>query len=218
MNIYSHNNTDLDESSYFIEPFHKTMDLVLEKEISGNIFQDILNILFRYFKTIKYHRTISDVDDAFGYVSDYLDSHGLELIEKENIEKESESLKDSIEDFIKNNSEKIEKTLKNAKFGILATIWISSIKTAFLIMSESLKRFKRKIRRLVRRSRKAKRSLEKSLENLIKAIFLVLFRIIEQIYMIANDEYFIPEKEIEYLMEDLVYLENIARIINDTFY
>jgi len=35
--------------------------------------------------------------------------------------------------------------------------------------------------------------------------------------MIANNEPFIPENEIEFLIEDIVYLENIARTISDTF-
>ncbi|MBY9007371.1 MAG: hypothetical protein KGD63_11505 [Candidatus Lokiarchaeota archaeon] len=210
-------NTELDQNSYFTAPFHKITDLVLERYTTDNIFQEMLNFLFLYFKTIKRHRTINDVDKVFEYLDEFLESYHLEDIGRKEIEAESEKLKEDIDCFIKNNFERIEQTLNDAKSSILANIWISNIRTTFTVFAESLKAFKRKIRRLSRRSKRARDTIEDRLSDLHKAIFLVLFRIVEQIYMIANNDPFIPENEIEFLIEDIVYLENIARTISDTF-
>ena len=94
MGIYQ--NIGLDQNSYFTAPFHKITNLVLERHISDNIFQEMLNLLFRYFKTIKRHRTINDVDAVFEYLDIFLESYDLEVIERKEIEAESEKLKEDI--------------------------------------------------------------------------------------------------------------------------
>jgi len=157
MNIYQ--NIELDQNSYFTAPFHKIIDLVLERYTIDNIFQDMLNILFKYFKTIKRHRTINDVDEAFEYINDFLETYHLEVIERKEIETESEKLKENMECFIKNNFERIEQTLNDAKSSLLANIWVSNIRTTFIVLAESLKAFKRKIRRLSRRSKRARKTI-----------------------------------------------------------
>lgn len=206
-----------DQNSYLIAPFRKSIDIVVEKRTSDNIFQKILEILFDYFSKIKEHRTIIDVDNAFEKIEEYLDLNNLDEIDEKAIREESRNLKRELKDFLANNIEKINLTMNNAKTGFMINYWISNLEITFEVLEKSLKEFRRKYRFLSGRSSREKEFLKKKLEGIHKAIFLVFFRIIEQIYIISEDKKFIPENEINYLIEDVVYLENIARATHENF-
>lgn len=207
----------LNQNSFFIAPFRKSVDLIVEKRTSDNLFQNILDLLFGYFSEIKEHRTIIDVDNAFEKIDDYLNLDDLEEIDEKTIEEESGKLKRELKAFIKNNIEKISLSMNNAKTGFILNYWISNLEIAFEVLEDSLKEFKRKHRFLSGKSSREKDFLKRKLDGIHKALFLVFFRIMEQIYMISEDKKFIPDNEINYLIEDVVYLENIARATHESF-
>lgn len=214
--IYS-NKILFKQNSYLIAPFRKSIDLIVEKRTSDNIFQDILDLLLSYFSEIKEHRTIMDVDNAFKKIDDYLNLNNLEDIEEKVIAEESEELRGELKDFIANNIENISLSMNNAKTGFMLNYWISNLEIAFEVFENSLKEFRRKNRFLLVKSSRVKDFLKKKLDVIHKALFLVFFRVMEQIYMVSEDKKFIPNDEINYLIEDVVYLENIARATHENF-
>ncbi|MHA1337816.1 MAG: hypothetical protein ACTSPW_19085, partial [Promethearchaeota archaeon] len=151
-------------------------------------------------------------------VREYLIERGVEDITEEEFKKEFDSLKEFLKDFHKKNIDKADKLLINEHFAYFINAWYFCMNRIFTILSETTRALKNKKKRLLKEKRafrKTERILEKYLEDLFKAIFLVLFRIVEQIFMISQEESIVFEKEIDYLFEDLVYLENISRKVND---
>ncbi len=213
--IYKSDNI-LIQNSYFIDQFRKSIDLIVEKR-TYNIFQEILDTLFDYFSEIKEHRTIIDVENAFRKVDDILDLNNLEGMDEKSIEEESDNLKGDLKDFIANNSDKIILSINDAKIGFMSNYWISNLEIAIEVLDEFIKEFNRKKRFLAGKSFRVRDFLEKKLDRIYKGFFLVFFRIIEQIYMISDDKKFIPGNEIDFLIEDVVYLENIARATHENF-
>jgi len=210
-------NSILDNSDFIIDPFRKFSDIIIEKRTSEEIFELVLNELLSYFKDIKEHRSIYDVDEVIKKINKDLYGKDLEVIDKDSIEEETERILDSLENLIEKNSEKIEKTIQNPLMEKMMNYWISNLAIIVEILSESLRAFKIKERWLKRMSDRIKHHLLNKLLDLFKAIFLVLFRIVEQIYMIYNGQEFDPDDEINFLIEDVVYLENIHRKVLDAF-
>lgn len=214
--IYKSDNI-LIQNSYFIDQFRKSIDLIVEKRTDNNIFQEILDTLFDYFSEIKEHRTIIDVENAFKKVDDIFDLNNLEGMDEKLIEEESDNLKEDLKEFIANNSEKLILSINDAKIGFMINYWISNLEIATEVLDDFFKEFKRKKRFSAAKSFRVRDFLKRKLDRIYKGFFLVFFRIIEQIYMIADDRNFIPENEIDFLIEDVVYLENIARATHENF-
>ena len=208
----------LKENSYFIIPFRKSFDLVLQKKTTDNLFQKILQILLNYFKNIKQHRTIQDVNDAIEKVKELLEAMNIKDLTEEEFQEEMKSFKQYLENFLENNLIKIENALINAKFGYLVRAWIYALNELFITFNNVFRMYKRKIRRLHRSSGRIHKTLDQKMENFFKAAFLVLFRIIEQIFLITKGDHFVPEDEIDLLLEDVVYLDNVYRSLSDVLH
>jgi len=212
------NGSILDQNSFFFAPFHKSIDLIVEKRTPDNLFQEILGALLNFFSEIKQHRTILDVEEAFKKIEEILNLKNLEDLDDESMAEESDILKGDLKDFIANNIEKINLSIDDGQTGFMVNYWISNLEIAFETFGSALKEFRRKYRFLSKKSSRAKDLLKDKLNRIYKALFLVFFRIMEQIYMISENMKFIPDKEISYLIEDVVYLENIVRATQENIY
>jgi len=190
-------------------------NIKIKREISENIFEPILASLFQYFQEIKEHRTIRDVDNAFNEIKDKIDLNDLKSLNDDDIEEQIEEVKTYADDLYIKNRENIELTFKNPKAKNFITYWISNLDLTLNILHDSIKILKKQKKRQIFIQRQSKRAREYflfKLENIVKAVFLVVFRIVEQIYMIIENKNFDVEQEIDYLIEDVVYLKNIQRI------
>lgn len=205
----------MDNTNFFLKPFHQISNVVLEKQNLKEGFEEVVKILVDYFRNVKEDRTIEDVDNV------------LELIRKEsrlfqemssnerNIQEEVEDMREELEYFIENNSEGIEDTFYNSEAGPFILSWILTFDETTQILFDFMDAWKSRIRS---RRRISNATIKNNLLMLFKAVFLVLFRIIEQIYMIVEKEPYDVEKEKRYLIEDVVYLDNIQKsILYDVF-
>lgn len=204
------------EMNFVIEPLHSISDIIIKKRIPDGIFQDILDSLFEYFSQFKEQRTVNDVDNAIEFVEKKLSLNDLDSIKKELIGEESEKVMDSLENFFKKNIEKIERVGKNQIAKKMLTYWISNIDITLNNFAKAIRMYNAKMRRISRISNRVREVLYKKFEELLKALFLVFFRILEQINMIDKNEVFDVETEINLLISDVVYFENIQRAINES--
>ncbi|MGQ4874600.1 MAG: hypothetical protein ACP6IY_11080 [Promethearchaeia archaeon] len=199
----------MNQSEFIIKPLHELTDIVNEKKIPSNYFEEILEKLYSYFKNNKEHRTIYNVDEAFEELEPDIRKMEYEIIQEK--EKACERVIEDLKNFTEKYNKEIKDLLNNAKTGFLVNYWIFAIQDSIKIISDFLNKFNRKSRKIDRKSKIIKIYLLDQLTDIFKGFFLVLFRIFEQIHMIVKGEDFIPDKEIDYLIEDLVYLKNLYR-------
>lgn len=207
-------------STFLVEPFHQISELVIEKETNKEIIMEAFLILHDYFNDDKKkYRTISDVDRVMKIINDKITRRypESEFFTEEEKEEQSQLFIDSFGNFIENNKDNINRTFEKNQFEVFISHWIMNLDTSLEIFAESFELFLSKKNKIARLSSRAVETLFGRIFDLIKSIFLVLFRIAEQIFMIFNNEPFNIENEIDYLLNDIVYLENIQRQINSSF-
>ena len=207
-------------STFLVEPFHQISELVIEKETNKEIIMEAFLILHDYFNDDKKkYRTISDVDRVMKIINDKITRRypESEFFTEEEKEEQSQLFINSFGNFIENNKDNINRTFEKNQFEVFISHWIMNLDTSLEIFAESFELFLSKKNKILRLSSRAVETLFGRFFDLIKSIFLVLFRIAEQIFMIFNNEPFNIENEIDYLLNDIVYLENIQRQINSSF-
>ena len=190
------------------------VSIQIGRDISNNFEEFILNPLLEFFKNKKEYRTIKDVEEAIEFLAERNDLEQIKQYEEEELREEINNIKDSIDDYLEKNRENIALSFKNPKTKIMMTYWITNFDLAMTILFEALNlvtKQKRKVIVLQRQSKYTKQYIGIRLFNILKAVFLVLFRIVEQIFLIINNEDFNPDQEIDYLVGDVVYLKNIQR-------
>lgn len=182
--------------------------------VSNNFFESFMTPLVEYFKDKKEYRTLRDVDNAFKFLVEKGYFKSTKSLDAEELKEEFDIVKESVEGYLENNSDKITATFKNLKARGLMTYWITNFDMAMNVLFASMDAIKNQRRAVIlwqRQTTVTKNLLGERFLNITKAIFLVLFRIVEQIILISKDEPLDIDKEIEYLVNDLVYLKNIQR-------
>lgn len=207
-----------EESSFLIKPFQEISEIVIEKEASEKIFGEIFMILYDFFSDKKEFRTILDVDKIMKKINDWIARKYPEydFFEDEKKEEYSRIFLDTFSHFINRNQAEINEVFKDEKYQPFLSNWIMNLETSIEAFSESFDLFIAKKNIIIRKSTRAVDGLISHLFDFIKALFLVLYRIVEQIYMISENITFSQEDEIDYLINDIVYLENIQRQINNS--
>ncbi|MHA1659059.1 MAG: hypothetical protein ACTSUT_08065 [Promethearchaeota archaeon] len=205
----------MDNTNFFLKPFHQISNIVLEKQDLKEGFEEIIKILNEYFRKVKEHRTIEDVDIVLELIRKNSKLFQEMSSNERNMQEEVEDMREELKHFIEDNSEGIEDTFYNSEAGPFVLSWILTFDETTQILFNFMDAWKSKIRS---RRRINNTTIKNNLLMLFKAVFLVLFRIIEQIYMIIGEEPYDLEKEKRYLIEDVVYLDNIQRsILYDVF-
>lgn len=207
--------TNLIKSTCFIiEPFKCMTNIKVGRHISDSDFGDLIILLSEYFKKIKEHRTIDDVERAIEYLKEKLDLYKYDVLKDEEIEDLINDMKEDVENYFEKNRKNIKYIFRNPIAKKIIPYWISNFDLTIKILVDSLKVLEQKRRRIIllkRQSRQTKEYMENKFENILKAVFLVLFRIIEQIFLIIDNKVFNINQEIDLLIRDVVYLKNIQR-------
>jgi len=204
----------LESTDFIVEPFKQMIILQMGRDVSNNFNELILNPLMEYFGKRKEYRTINDVDKAIEYLIKINNYKNIKTLDEEELKEELDEIKDSINNYLEKNRENIDRSFSDSKAKIMISYWITNFDSTMNILFDSLDlvtKQKRKIIALKRQSKYTKEYIGLKLMNIIKAVFLVLFRIVEQIHLIINNIDFDAREEIDYLIEDLVYLKNIQR-------
>lgn len=207
-----------EEDVFLVEPFRQISELVIEKETDDTFVMKSFEILYNYFNDKKEYRTLSDVERVMKSINDVVTKKfpEFDFFSGEKKEEQSKIFIDSFKNFIEENEENINRAHEKKRFEPFLSHWIMNLNTSLEIFDESFELFIAKKHKILRSSSRAVEKLFDSVFDLVKAIFLVFFRIAEQIYMISNDVDFVVEEEIDYLLDDIVYLENIQRHINSS--
>ena len=208
-----------EEDIFLVEPFRQISELVIEKETDDTFVMEAFEILYNYFNDKKEYRTISDVDRVMKSINDVITKKfpDFDFSSEEKKEEQSQMFIDSFKNFVEKNEENINRTYEEKRFEPFLSHWIMNLNTSLEIFDETFELFIAKKHKILRSSSRAVEKLFDRVFDLVKAIFLVFFRIAEQIYMISNDIDLDVEKEIDYLLDDIVYLENIQRQSNSSF-
>ena len=205
-----------EESMFLVEPFNRISELVIEKKTAREFLKTFFDTLYTNFSDNKEYRSISDVDRVMKLVNETLVKQypDREFLKEEQKEEYTQLFIDTFKNFLDEKDEEIDQMFGKGQFEPFLSHWIMNLDTSLEIIDESFNLFIIKKRKILRSSSRAIERLFDHLFDLIKALFLVLFRIAEQIYMISNGIDFDLEKEIDYLLNDIVYLENIQRQCN----
>lgn len=198
-------------TTFFISPLKRVTSLVVEKE-AESIFIELISYIFEYFKDIKRHRSIKDVEDVFETLENSPILEFLEEIEEKDFEEENSKLNQELDNLLEIHKDNLIEAVQDERLEEISYYWIFAIESVTKQLKLATKEFKRQLRFIEHKANRAIRRTMNKLEDILKGVFLVLFRITEQIYMISNDDPIEIEKEISYLLEDVVYLENLAHV------
>lgn len=204
---------------FLVKPFSQISELVIESKTKPNLIEIILQGLYDFFQDKKEFRTISDVDRVLKLLDPIIQEEGykLESFTEEEKEEQSREIIETFGGFIDENQEDIEKTSLNPDFEPFLSHWILNLDTSMKIFSETFEMFEIKKRRMERFSKRGLQKLFDRLMDLMKALFLVLYRITEQIFILIKKLPYTLEDELDYLLNDIVYLENIQRYVIKSF-
>ncbi len=211
---------DFSSDFFLIKPFSQISKLVIESKTKPkNIIEVILRELYTFFQDKKKYRTISDVDRVLKRLELIIQEEGykLESLTEEEKEEQSRDIIQDFENFLDEHQEEIEKSFLNPDFEPFLSHWILNLDTSMKIFSETFKMFEIKKRRMERFSKRGIQSLFERLMDLMKALFLVLYRITEQIFILTRNLPCTLEDELDYLLNDIIYLENIQRYVIKSF-
>ncbi len=147
--------------------------------------------LIDYFKIHKSRRTLEDLENILGPF--------LASLNKRRVPHLNNDFRINLEGFIERNNSRFEVIFFEDDSDTLVMDWI-------LTYEEAVRLFFK-----YNDACKMKDNFALNLLTLLKCLFLVVFRIIEQILTVLNREPYSLEKEREYLIQDIVYLENIQR-------
>jgi len=204
---------------FLVKPFSQISELVIESKTKPNLIEIILQELYNFFQDKKEFRTISDVDRVLKLLDPMIQKEGykLESFTEEEKEEQSREIINGFGDFIDENQEDIEKSSLNPNFEPFLSHWILNLDTSMKIFSETFEMFEIKKRRMERFSKRGLQKLFDRLMDLMKALFLVLYRITEQIFILIKKLPYTLEDELDYLLNDIIYLENIQRYVIKSF-
>lgn len=210
---------DFSSDFFLVKPFSQISELVIESKTKPNVIEIILQELYDFFRDKKEFRTISDVDRVLKRLDPLIQEEGykLESLTEEEREEQSREIIEAFGGFLDENQENIEKTSLNPNFEPFLSHWILNLDTSMKIFSETFEMFEIKKRRLQRFSKRGLQKLFDRLMDLMKALFLVLYRITEQVFILVKKLPYNLENELDYLLNDIVYLENIQRYVNKSF-
>lgn len=201
-------------NDFFIEPVKSISKVLILKNTPGYFFQNIFDVIFNYLKDYKENRTIEDVKEAFDVATKKLSLDNFEDMNPKKIETEINNLRNSASHFIQDNAQKIEETFYETKAKAFLLRWIFAYDEAMQIFLQFGEKANMR-RYLIRRPK----DVMFFYYRLFEGLFLVLYRIIEQIYMLANNLPIDEKKEKEYLIGDIVYYDNLQRsLLHDTFH
>ena len=210
---------DFSSDFFLVKPFSQISELVIESKTKPNLIEIILQGLYDFFQDKKEFRTISDVDRVLKLLDPIIQKEGykLESFTEEEKEEQSREIINGFGDFIDENQEIIEKTSLKPDFEPFLSHWILNLDTSMKIFSETFEMFEIKKRRMERFSKRGLQKLFDRLMDLMKALFLVLYRITEQVFILIKKLPYTLEDELDYLLNDIVYLENIQRFVIKSF-
>lgn len=210
---------DFSSDFFLIKPFSQISELVIESKTKPNIIEVILRELYAFFQDKKQYRTISDVDRVLKQLEPIIQGEGYKFgsFTEEEKEKQSRDIIQDFDNFLDTNQEEIEKSYLNPDFEPFLSHWILNLDTSMKIFSETFEMFEIKKRRMERFSKRGIQKLFERLMDLMKALFLVLYRITEQIFILTKKLPYTLEDELDYLLNDIVYLENIQRFVIKSF-
>lgn len=204
---------------FLVKPFSQISELVIESKTKPNLIEIILQELYDFFQDKKEFRTISDVDRVLKRLDPIIQEEGykLESLTEEEKEVQSREIIKGFGGFLDENQEDIEKISLNPNFEPFLSHWILNLDTSMKIFSETFEMFEIKKRRMERFSKRGLQKLFDRLMDLMKALFLVLYRITEQVFILVKKLPYTLEEELDYLLNDIVYLENIQRYVIKSF-
>ena len=210
---------DFSSDFYLIKPFSQISELVIDSKTKPNFIEVILGELYTFFLDKKEYRTISDVDRVLKRLEPIFQEEGYKLksFTEEEKEEQSRDIIRDFENFLDMYEEEIEESYLNPEFEPFISHWILNLDTSMKIFSETFEMFEIKKRRLERFSKRGFQKLFERLMDLMKALFLVLYRITEQIFILTKKLPYTLEDELDYLLNDIVYLENIQRFVIKSF-
>jgi len=210
---------DFSSDFFLIKPFSQISELVIESKTKPNVIEIILQELYTFFEDKKEFRSISDVDRVLRHIEPIIKEAGykLEAFTEEEKEEQSRELIQSLDSFIDVHQKEIEESHLNSDFEPFMSHWILNLYTSMKIFSETFGMFETKKRRMERLSKISFQNLFDRLMDLMKAVFLVLYRITEQIFILTKKLPYTLEDELDYLLNDIVYLENIQRFVIKSF-
>ncbi|KKK41719.1 hypothetical protein LCGC14_1391440 [marine sediment metagenome] len=217
--LFSNGFDDFSSDFFLIKPFSQISNLVIERKTKPNIVEVILQELYNFFLDKKEYRTISDVDQVLKILEPIFQEVGynLESLTDEEKEERSRDIIQEFENFIDMHQEEIEKSCLNPDFEPFLSDWILNLDTSMKIFSETFELFEIKKRRMERFSKRGIKKLFERLMDLMKALFLVLYRITEQIFILLKKLPYTLDDELDYLLNDVIYLENIQRFVIKSF-
>lgn len=217
--LYFNGFDDFSSDFFLVKPFSQISELVIESKTKPDLIETMLQELYAFFRDKKEFRTISDVDRVLKRLEPIIQEEGykLESFTEEEKEEQSREIIEGFGGFLDENQEDIEKAYLNPNFEPFLSDWILNLDTSMKIFSETFEMFEIKKRRMERFSKRGLQKLFDRLMDLMKALFLVLYRITEQVFMLIKKLPYTLENELDYLLNDIVYLENIQRIVIKSF-
>ena len=210
---------DFSSDFFLVKPFSQISELVIESKTQPNLIEIILQELYAFFQDKKEFRTISDVDRVLKRLEPIIQEEGYkhESLTEEEKEEQSRDLIRDFDSFLDVYQEEIEETYLKPDFEPFLSHWILNLDTSMKIFSETFNMFEIKKRRMERFSKRGFQKLFDRLMDLMKALFLVLYRITEQVFILIKKLPYTLEDELDYLLNDIVYLENIQRFVIKSF-
>ncbi len=197
---------------FMAKPLLNIGRVISERDTREINIQDIFMEIYSFFSERKDYRTIKDVEKLMRYLDKRFNlPYDDELSNDELIEGRLEELGDEFKGIMEEYKDTIEGSLENPKQDEFMMDWIYNITTCVDAFIEALETFDTSINRIQVKARRIRENLLDQFINLVKGFFLVFYRVVEQYYMIINDIEMDVEKEKEYLLNDIVYMQNIHR-------
>ncbi len=187
------------------------LSLSLERSIPPYTFENIFIFIFNYFQEIEENRTVDHVSDLFSKIKDKYSSE-LDTLSEGDLDSLQTTIMVNINNFIDKNNSKINELAKNPKTEKILPYWIYNLSITIDLLSKALERDFRYISHLKRVSKRFNKAKGEQFENIIFAAFLVFYRILEQNYLLMETHHFDLDRQIDLLIDDVVYLKNIYRM------
>jgi len=199
-------------NSFIIGPLHAISDILIDSEIDDENFDSvIIKFLIDYFKDIKENRTIDNVSEVLESLYKIYKFPSIRDYKEYQKDMNIRDFGKKWENFLEENIEEIEELSQDPKTGPFMMSWILNLDEAIRILLEFLDKCGSKQK--YNKRKHTQKDFEDNLSIFLKAVFLVFFRIVEQMYQIINEIPYDIEKEKQFLIEDIVYLDNIQKSI-----
>lgn len=202
----------LNHNSFMARPLFRMGEVLSERDTRNYDFQEVFLEIYSFFAERKPYRTIRDVDNLITHLDKKFDfPYDEDLSDEKGKEERLEDLRDEFETLLEDYQEVIEGSVDDPKLDEFMIDWLYNVTMCIEAFKEALNLFETKVRRIRRVTHRIQENLLNHFLDVTKVFFLVFYRIVEQYYMITNNIEMNIEAEKKYLLNDLVYMQNIHR-------